>query len=86
MSDQPTPPSLSDLIRSIALRDRLQVAPSASTKDLNTALHMLYREHDEDDQPRGPRVVRNPAPTVSDLLRKWRALPDDVELDDREGA
>jgi hypothetical protein len=79
MSEKPTPPTLSQLIRSVALRDRLQVDPSASTKDLSNALHALYRERDEGESTGGTRVVRNPAPTVSDLIRKWRALPDDVE-------
>jgi len=74
MSDQPKPPTLSELIRSVALRDRLRVTAGATTSDLNDALHQVYNDR---GQPGRQRLVRNPDQTVSDLIRKLRDMPDD---------
>jgi len=77
MSDQSKPPTLSELIRSVATKDRLRVASSATTSDVSSALHQVY--NDRDDQPGRQRLVRNPEPTISDLLRKLRDMPDEKE-------
>jgi len=76
MTDQ-SKPTLSELIRSVALRDRLRVTASATTTDVSAALHQIYNDRDRDDQPGRQRLVRNQEPTVSDLLRKLRDMPDD---------
>jgi hypothetical protein len=74
MSDHPTPPTLSDLFRSAAHRDRLRVDGSASTTDVSAALHQVRNDRDRDDNPvhQGTRLVRDPEPTVSDVLRRLR--------------
>jgi hypothetical protein len=77
MTDTPKP-TLSDLIRSLARRDRLVVGDGATTVDVNTALRRVRDDRDV-GQPGSRRLVRNPEPTPSDLLRKWRDLPDDDE-------
>ena len=77
MTDQPKPPTLSELIRSVATKDRLRVASSATTSDLNAALHQAYNDRDRDDQPGRQRLVRNSTQNVSDLLQKLRDMPDD---------
>ncbi len=77
MTDQPTPPTLSELIRSVATKDRLRVASGATTTDLNAALHHAYNDRDRDDQPGRQRLVRNSTQTVSDLIRKLHTMPDD---------
>ena len=76
MTDQPKP-TLSDLIRNVATKDRLRVTAGATVADLNDALHQAY--NDCDDQPGRQRLVRNQEPTVSDLLRKLRDMPDDED-------
>jgi len=76
VTDQPKP-TLSELIRSVATKDRIRVASSATTADVSAALHEVYSDRDRDDQPGHQRLVRNQAPTISDLLRKLRAMPDD---------
>ena len=77
MSDQPTPPTLSELIRTVALRDRLRVTAGATVSDLNDALHEVYSDRDRDDQPGRQRLVRNQELSISDLLQKLRDMPDD---------
>jgi len=79
MSDQPTPPTLSELIRNVATKDRLRVASSATTADVSAALHEVYSDRDRDDQPGRQRLVRNPDQTVSDLIRKLHNMPDEKE-------
>ena len=78
MTDQPKP-TLSELIRSVATKDRIRVASSATTADVSAALHEVYSDRDRDDQPGRQRLVRNSEPTVSDLLRKLRDMPDEKE-------
>jgi len=78
MSDQPKP-TLSDLIRDVATKDRLRVTAGATTSDLNAALHQAYNDRNRDDQPGRQRLVRNSTQDVSDLLRKLRDLPDDED-------
>ena len=75
MTDQPSP-TLSELIRSVALRDKLRVTAGATVSDVNDALHQVYNDR---DQPGRQRLVRNSEPTVSDLLRKLRDMPDDED-------
>ena len=70
-------PTLSELIRTVALRDRLRVTASATTADVNAALHQVY--NDRDDQPGRQHLVRNQELSISDLLRKLRDLPDEKE-------
>jgi len=77
MTDQPTPLTLSELIRSVALRDRLRVTAGATVADVNDALHQVYSDRNRDDQPGRQRLARNPDQTVSDLIRKLRDMPDD---------
>jgi len=79
VSDQPTPPTLSELIRTVALRDRLRVTAGATVSDLNDALHEVYSDRNLDDQPGRQRLVRNQESSISDLLRKLRDLPDEKE-------
>lgn len=79
MSDQPTPPTLSELIRTVALRDRLRVTAGATVSDLNDALHQVYSDRNRDDQPGHQRLVRSSTQNVSDLLQKLRDLPDDED-------
>ena len=76
MTDQPKP-TLSELIRNVATKDRLRVTAGATTSDLNAALHQAYNDRDRDDQPGRQRLVRNSTQNVSDLLRKLRAMPND---------
>ena len=78
MSDQPKP-TLSELIRSVATKDRLRVASSATTTDVSDALRQVYSDRDRDDQPGRQRLVRNSTQNVSDLIRKLRDMPDDEE-------
>ena len=78
MTDQPKP-TLSELIRSVATKDRLRVSSGATTSDLNAALHQAYSDRDRDDQPGHQRLVRNSTQTVSDLIRKLHAMPDESE-------
>jgi len=78
MSDQPKP-TLSELIRSVATKDRLRVASSATTTDVSDALRQVYSDRDRDDQPGRQRLVRNQESSISDLLRKLRAMPDDED-------
>ena len=79
MTDQPTPPTLSELIRSVATKDRLRVTAGATTSDLNDALHQAYNDRDRDDQPGYQRLVRNQESSISDLLRKLRDMSDEKE-------
>ena len=76
MTDQPTPPTLSELIRTVATKDRLRVTAGATTSDVNDALHQVYNDR---DQPGRQRLVRNSTQNVSDLLRALRDLPDEKE-------
>ena len=76
MSDQSKPPTLSELIRTVATKDRLRVASSATTADVSAALHQVYSDRNRDDQPGRQRLVRNPDQTVSDLIRKLHNMPD----------
>jgi len=78
MSDQ-SKPTLSELIRDVATKDRLRVASSATTAGVSAALHEVYSDRDRDDQPGRQRLVRNQEPTVSDLLRKLHNMSDDVD-------
>ena len=80
MTDQtkPAPPTLDDLIRTLALRDRLQVDGTARTADVSVGLRQVRKDRDQ-GQPGSRRLVRSPEMTASDLLRKWRDLPDDDE-------
>jgi hypothetical protein len=80
MTDNQTPPTLNDLLRTAALRDRLRVTTSASTADVNTALRAALNDRD-DDQPGRSRLVRSPETNVSDLLRALRDMPDGDEED-----
>ena len=79
MSDQPTPPTLSELIRNVATKDRLRVTAGATTADVNAALHEVYSDRDRDDQPGRQRLVRNQESSISDLLRKLRDMSDEKE-------
>ncbi len=79
MTDQPTPPTLSELIRNVATKDRLRVASSATTSDLNAALHQAYNDRNRDDQPGRQRLVRNQESSISDLLRKLHNMSDESE-------
>ena len=76
MTDQPKP-TLSDLIRNVATKDRLRVTASATTSDVSSALHEVYSDRDRDDRPGRQRLVRNSTQTVSDLLRKLRDMGND---------
>ena len=78
MSDQPNP-TLSELIRNVATKDRLRVTAGATVADLNDALHEVYSDRNLDDQPGRQRLVRNQESSISDLLRKLRDLPDEKE-------
>ncbi len=78
MTDQPS--SLNDLLRTVALRDRLRVTTSATTSDVNAALRQALSDRDS-DQPGRQRLVRNPETNVSDLLRSLRDMPDGDEED-----
>ena len=77
MTDQTktAPPNLSDLIRSVATRDRLRVSGGTS-RDVSNALRTLA-DQDRPEEPGTTRIVRNDQPNVSDLLRQLRAAPDD---------
>ena len=75
MSDQPKP-TLSELIRNAALRDKLRVTAGATVADLNDALHQAYNDR---GQPGHQRLVRNQESSISDLLRKLRDIPDEKE-------
>jgi hypothetical protein len=79
MSDQKPKPNLSDLIRSLSRRERLIVGDGATTADVSVALCQAREAWDQGAQSGRTRVVRNPETTASDLLRKWRDLPDDDE-------
>jgi len=70
---------LSELIRSVATKDRLRVTSSATTADVSDALRQVYSDRDRDDQPGRQRLVRNSTQNVSDLIRKLRDMPDDEE-------
>jgi hypothetical protein len=72
-------PTLSDLIRNVATKDRLRVTAGATTSDLNDALHQVYNDRNRDDQPGRQRLVRNSTQNVSDLLQKLRDMPDDED-------
>jgi len=76
MSDQSKPPTLSELIRNAATKDRLRVSSGATVADLNDAIHQVYNDR---GQPGRQRLVRNPDQTVSDLIRKLRDMPDEKE-------
>jgi len=82
MTDQtkpkPQPPALSDLIRNLALRDRLVVGDGARSSDVSAGLRQVRDDRDV-GEPGSRRLVRSPETTVSDLIRKWRTLPDDDE-------
>ncbi len=78
MTDQSNP-TLSELIRSVATKDKLRVTAGATTSDLNAALHQAYNDRDRDDQPGRQRLVRNSTQTVSDLLRALHTMPDEKE-------
>ena len=78
MTDQPKP-KLSELISIVATKDKLRVASSATTADVNAALRQVYSDRDRDDQPGRQRLVRNSTQNVSDLIRKLRDMPDDEE-------
>ncbi len=78
MTDQ-SKPTLSDLIRNVATKDRLRVTAGATTSDLNDALHQVYNDRNRDDQPGRQRLVRNSTQNVSDLLQKLRDMPDDED-------
>ena len=77
MSSDQSKPTLSELIRSVATKDRLRVTAGATTSDVNAALHQVY--NDRDDQPGRQRLVRNSTQNVSDLLRKLHNMPDDED-------
>ncbi len=71
MTDQnPKPPTLSDLIRSLSRRERLVVGDSATTADVSVALCQAREAWDQGAQSGRTRVVRNPETTVSDLIRQ----------------
>ncbi len=72
MTDEQKNPTLNDLLRSAALRDRLRVDGSATSADVSAALHEIRNDRNRDDQPGRQRLVRNPEPNVSDLLRALR--------------
>jgi len=80
MTDQtkPAPPTLDDLIRNLALRDRVHVTSGATSADVSNVLRLVRDDRDV-GQPGSSRLVRSPETTVSDLIRKWRDLPDDDE-------
>ena len=78
MTDQPKP-TLSELIRSVAFRDKLRVTAGATTSDLNDALHQVYSDRNRDDQPGRQRLVRNQELSISDLIRKLHNMPDDED-------
>ena len=77
MTDQPTPPTLSALIRNVATKDKLRVTAGATVADLNDALHQAYNDRNRDDQPGHQRLVRNSTQNISDLIRKLHTMPDD---------
>jgi hypothetical protein len=83
MSDQqPKPPSLSDLIRSLSRRERLVVGDGATTADVSVALCQAREAWDQGAQQGRTRVVRSDQPTVSDLIRQLHA----AAADDENGA
>jgi hypothetical protein len=70
---------LSELIRSVATKDRLRVSSGATVADVSAALHEVYSDRDRDDQPGRQRLVRNQEPSISDLLRALHNMPDEKE-------
>jgi len=80
VTDQPKPPSLNDLIRGFARRDRIDVAPSATSADVTAALRLVRSDRDV-GEPGSRRLVRSDQPTVSDLIRQLR----DAAADDETG-
>jgi hypothetical protein len=85
-SDQSTPPSLSDLIRGLAPRDRLRVDPSATTKGVSAALHQLHHDQDAGEATGGTRLVGGANAALNAALRQALRGDDDIEFDDRGGA
>ena len=79
MSDQ-TKPNVSDLLRSIARRDRLVVGDGASSSDVSAGLRQVRDDRDV-GEPGSRRLVRSDQVTVSDLIRQLH----DAAADDETG-
>ena len=84
MTDQtkpkPQPPALSDLIRNLALRDRLVVGDGARSSDVSAGLRQVRDDRDV-GEPGSRRLVRSDQVTVSDLIRQLH----DADADDETG-
>jgi hypothetical protein len=78
MSDTPNPPSVNDLLRTIARRDRLVVGDGATSSDVSAGLRHVRDDRDV-GQPGLRRLVRSDKVTISDLIRQLR----DAAADDR---
>ncbi len=75
-------PNVSDLLRSIARRDRLVVGDGATSSDVSAGLRLVRKDRDV-GEPGSSRLVRSPETTVSDLIRQ---LHDAAADDDENGA
>jgi len=80
MTDQPKPPSLNDLLRTVARRDRLVVGDGATSEAVSAGLRQVRDDRDV-GEPGSRRLVRSDQVTVSDLIRQLH----DADADDETG-